>query len=136
MEDVLREACRDPNAYPLWTLINARLMRETSDLAKSIPWWWTKDGEKYLPVFTDDDLAERFIANVPDAGDFKPISLDSFGMLSHALRASLECGVPNVGTDFFAPNPERAEWQGKLRSIAAFLEEEERYRDAQGGGLA
>ena len=129
MEDILASASSDRSAYPLWVLFSVAQLKQTGDLRKSLPFYPDLNGEKYAPVFTDKDLAQRFVEENPeDTCELMPV--EDLDRLCYILQLYQGMGVLNVGTDFSSRKFQQPPLDGQLRTIAIFLQE--RGRDAQG----
>ena len=82
--------------FPFWTLVS-----ETALWTKGLPFaisWITRGGETCLPLFTDTDLAERFIEDEPLLG-VVPLPLAAYGIFRGVLFDALTHSVRRIVID-------------------------------------
>jgi hypothetical protein len=124
MDDILVSASMDQSSYPLWILFSVERLRLTGKFLESLPVHTDMfSGEQFAPLFTDKDLAQRWLDEHPlhDARELMPI--EDLSRLSYVLQCYLKGGVHNVGTDFVSRQFGRSGSFGQLRTIAVFLKE-------------
>jgi len=112
----------------LWILFNVDRLKSTGQFWASLP-VHTDDfsGNKFVAVFTDKDLAQRYLDEHPKdlAREFMPIeNLERFRQI---LGVYLKAGVENVGTDLSSRNFGDKTRFGQLRTIAVFIKQTENY---------
>lgn len=119
--DTLVTASLDRTSYPLWILFSVERLK-VGGFAASLPVHTDLiSGDKFAPVFTDKDLAQRWIDENPldDARELMPI--EDLGRLRYILGLYLQGGVEYVGTDLSTRKLGEGERRGELRTIRAYL---------------
>lgn len=101
--------------YPCWALVHKNsIVRDNNGkpVGFNFPIAFmvidNKPSGTTFPVFTDGDLAQRFLLTLPDRADYKIIAVDSSKMLADALEASrkvadsMSFDQPRLGTGPYA----------------------------------
>jgi hypothetical protein len=104
-------------------LFSADLLKQTGDFRRAMPSYPASDGTRFAPVFTDKDLARRFVEENPAASAIELMPVEDLARLCCLLRLYQTIGVSHVGTDFSSRRFKEPGWQGQLRAIEAFLRE-------------
>jgi hypothetical protein len=131
MDDVLVHLALDYSAYPLWMYFGIESLKQTGQLKKALPSFQESEGELFAPVFTDKDLAERFLREKNTSGQCRQIDLmpaEDLGRLCYLLTLYLHTGVKYAGIDFSTRTSGDDIQRGRLRKISTFLEKIEKYK--------
>lgn len=83
-----------------WPLYSVAIKADGGDLLQT---YYTETGLKFVPIFTDIDLAERYIRNEPLGGE--PRAIESPARLAAFLRALRADGHTHVGFDIGGTYP-------------------------------
>jgi hypothetical protein len=84
--------------FPVWTVVDAEQFRGTQNIVRSLPVIGSDELGKFFPVFTDDDLAKRFIEDWPLPGK-APLQLITPRALWDVLTELKPLGCGHVGID-------------------------------------
>jgi hypothetical protein len=102
-------------SFPLWTLVDAAI-QQSRGLPHSIAILQTNDFGRFVPVFTDFDLAKRFTDETP-VPNKRPLRLKTAQSLRSILRDVEKMGVVHAGIDISLGPPR----SGRFCQIQAML---------------
>lgn len=122
MIDVLKTASKDHTAFPLWMLFNVAILKTSGSFQESLPFHRDEQGNPFASVFSDKDLAERYVEENPlDPCEVMPI--EDKARLCYVLRLYQQKGVCYVGADFSSRQFGQEKRFGQTRTIEIFIAE-------------
>lgn len=94
-----------PPSWPMWVLARTPRPDNPPDVIRSIRRMVVGTDEwdgTIVPVFTDDDLADRYHASLDDTDEYSPLPLNDHAELCVVILGLKELGETHV---IFDPNP-------------------------------